>query len=222
MDLVKKVEDERNVLIFDLGGGTFDVSVVNIEGELFEVKDTSGNTNLGGADFDNCLKDHFVKVLRWDQNKDISRNSQALRRLQIACEKAKEILSTTSETTIEIDSLHEGVDFKTTLTKDSFEEICHGLFETILKAVDDALQDARRSRSDINEVVVVGGSTRIPKLQSLLQEFMGQRELNKCMNPDEAVAYGAALQAAALTGLNDDLVGDLFLLDQSSISFERE
>ncbi|XP_044540949.1 heat shock 70 kDa protein 6-like [Gracilinanus agilis] len=213
---------ERNVLIFDLGGGTFDVSILTIDGGVFEVKATAGDTHLGGEDFDNRLVNHFVEEFKRKFRKDISRNKRALRRLRTACERAKRTLSSSSQASLEIDSLHEGTDFYTTITRARFEELCSDLFRGTLEPVQKALSDAKMDKSQIHDVVLVGGSTRIPKVQKLLQDFFDGKELNKSINPDEAVAYGAAVQAAVLMGDCSDKVQDLLLLDVTPLSLGLE
>ncbi|CAK7331584.1 unnamed protein product [Dovyalis caffra] len=191
---------EKNVLIFDLGGGTFDVSLLTIEEGIFEVKATAGDTHLGGEDFDNRMVNHFVQEFKRKNKKDISGNPRALRRLRTACERAKRTLSSTAQTTIEIDSLYEGVDFYTTITRARFEELNMDLFRKCMEPVEKCLRDAKMDKSSVHDVVLVGGSTRIPKVQQLLQDFFNGKELCKSINPDEAVAYGAAVQAAILSG----------------------
>lgn len=198
--LDKSNSGERNVLIFDLGGGTFDVSILTIEDGIFEVKATAGDTHLGGEDFDNRMVNHFVEEFKRKNKKDISGNKRALRRLRTACERAKRTLSSSSQASIEIDSLFEGIDFYTSITRARFEEMCSDLFKGTLEPVEKALRDAKMDKAQIRDIVLVGGSTRIPKIQKLLQDFFNGRELNKSINPDEAVAYGAAVQAAILTG----------------------
>ena len=192
--LDKKVGGERNVLIFDCGGGTFDVSILSIEEGIFEVKSTAGDTHLGGEDFDNRMVTHFVEEFKRKYNKDLSTNKKAIRRLRTACERAKRTLSSSTQATIEIDSLHEGVDFYSTITRARFEELCADLFRSTIEPVEKALKDAKMDKPSIQEVVLVGGSTRIPKIQKLLQDFFNGKELNKSINPDEAVAYGATVQ----------------------------
>jgi len=218
----KKNEKESNVLIFDLGGGTFDVSILNIEGGIFEVKSTAGDTHLGGEDFDNRLVDHFVTEFKRKHKKDISGNKRALRRLRTASERAKRTLSASAQANIEIDSLFEGIDFYTSITRARFEELCSDLFKGTLDPVEKALRDAKLDKASIDDVVLVGGSTRIPKIQKLLQDFFNGKELNKSINPDEAVAYGAAVQAAILTGDTSEAVSDLLLLDVAPLSLGIE
>ncbi len=221
--LDKGLTGEKNILIFDLGGGTFDVSVLTVdEGSLFEVRSTAGDTHLGGEDFDNRMVDHFVAEFRRKHRKDISKNARALRRLRTACERAKRILSSSAEATIEIDALHEGVDFNSKITRARFEEMNADLFRSCLEPVEKALRDAKMDKSCVDEVVLVGGSTRIPKIQKLLQDFFNGKELNKSINPDEAVAYGAAVQAAVLSGDKSDIVQDILLVDVAPLSLGIE
>ncbi|KAF9599090.1 hypothetical protein IFM89_033697 [Coptis chinensis] len=213
---------EKNVLIFDLGGGTFDVSLLSIEDGIFEVKATAGDTHLGGEDFDNRMVNHFVQEFKRKSKKDITGNPRALRRLRTACERAKRTLSSTAQTTIEIDSLYEGVDFYSSITRARFEELCMDHFRKCMEPVEKCLRDAKMDKSSIHDVVLVGGSTRIPKVQQLLQDFFNGKELCKSINPDEAVAYGAAVQAAILTGVGDEKVQDLLLLDLTPLSLGLE
>ncbi|KAL5699888.1 70-kilodalton heat shock protein [Ranunculus cassubicifolius] len=213
---------EQNVLIFDLGGGTFDVSILTIEEGIFEVKATAGDTHLGGEDFDNRLVNHFVAEFRRKNKKDISGNARALRRLRTACERAKRTLSSTTQTTIEIDSLFEGIDFYSTITRARFEELNMDMFRKCMEPVEKCLRDAKIDKSKVHEVVLVGGSTRIPKVQQLLQDFFNGKELCKSINPDEAVAYGAAVQAAILSGEGNEKVQDLLLLDVTPLSLGLE
>eukprot|EP00253_Pinus_taeda_P012757 PITA_12757 len=213
---------EKNVLIFDLGGGTFDVSLLTIEDGIFEVKATAGDTHLGGEDFDNRLVNHFVQEFKRKHKKDISGNARALRRLRTSCERAKRTLSSTAQTTIEIDSLYEGIDFYTTITRARFEELNMDLFRKCMEPVEKCLRDAKMDKRSIHDVVLVGGSTRIPKVQSLLQDLFNGKELCKNINPDEAVAYGAAVQAAILSGEGSEKVQDLLLLDVTPLSLGLE
>eukprot|EP00253_Pinus_taeda_P012619 PITA_12619 len=213
---------EKNVLIFDLGGGTFDVSLLTIEDGIFEVKATADDTHLGGEDFDNRLVNHFVQEFKRKHKKDISGNARALRRLRTSCERAKRTLSSTAQTTIEIDSLYEGIDFYTTITRARFEELNMDLFRKCMEPVEKCLRDAKMDKRSIHDVVLVGGSTRIPKVQSLLQDLFNGKELCKSINPDEAVAYGAAVQAAILSGEGSEKVQDLLLLDVTPLSLGLE
>ena len=213
---------EKNVLIFDIGGGTFDVSILSIEDGIFEVKATAGDTHLGGEDFDNRLVNHFASEFKRKQKKDITTNVRSMRRLRTTCERAKRTLSTTTQTSIEIDSLFEGLDFFSSITRARFEELCQDLFRDTITPVDKVLQDSGLSKSDIHEIVLVGGSTRIPKVQSLLSEYFGGKALSRSINPDEAVAYGAAIQAAILTDGKSERINDLLLLDVAPLSMGIE
>lgn len=221
--LDKNLTGEKKVLIFDLGGGTFDVSILTIdEGSLFEVKSTAGDTHLGGEDFDNRVVNYFVDEFKRKNKKDITSNSRALRRLRTAAEKAKRTLSSSTEATLEIDALHEGVDYYTKITRARFEELCSDLFRKTIEPVEKALRDAKMEKSDINDVVLVGGSTRIPKIQQLLQNFFNGKSLNLSINPDEAVAYGAAVQAAILIGDSSSKIQDVLLVDVTPLSLGIE
>jgi len=220
--LDKKVGGERNVLIFDLGGGTFDVSILTIEDGIFEVKSTAGDTHLGGEDFDNRMVNFFVQEFKRKHKKDLATNKRALRRLRTACERAKRTLSSSSQASIEIDSLMEGIDFYTSITRARFEEMNADLFRGTLEPVEKSLRDAKMDKGSVHDIVLVGGSTRIPKIQKLLQDFFNGKELNKSINPDEAVAYGAAVQAAILHGDKSEEVQDLLLLDVTPLSLGIE
>ncbi|EEA23023.1 Hsp70 chaperone [Talaromyces marneffei ATCC 18224] len=215
--LDKKVEGERNVLIFDLGGGTFDVSLLTIEDGIFEVKATAGDTHLGGEDFDSRLVNHFASEFK-RKYKNLTTNARALRRLRTACERAKRTLSSSAQTSIEIDSLFEGIDFYTSITRARFEELCQDLFRSTMEPVERVLRDAKTDKSSVHEIVLVGGSTRIPKIQKLVTDFFN-KEPNKSINPDEAVAYGAAVQAAILSGdTSSKSTNEILLLDVAPLS----
>uniref|UniRef100_A0A0V0JD43 Heat shock cognate protein n=1 Tax=Schistocephalus solidus TaxID=70667 RepID=A0A0V0JD43_SCHSO len=220
--LDKKVGAERNVLIFDLGGGTFDVSILSIEDGIFEVKSTAGDTHLGGEDFDSRLVNHLATEFKRKYKKDLMENKRAVRRLRTACERAKRTLSSSAQANVEIDSLYEGIDFYTSITRARFEELCGDLFRGTQEPVEKSLRDAKLDKSSIHEVVLVGGSTRIPRIQKILQDFFNGKELNKSINPDEAVAYGAAVQAAILSGDKHEVVQDLLLLDVAPLSLGLE
>ncbi|CAI4057031.1 hypothetical protein SKDZ_04G0170 [Saccharomyces kudriavzevii ZP591] len=214
-----KSEKERHVLIFDLGGGTFDVSLLHIAGGVYTVKSTSGNTHLGGQDFDTNLLEHFKAEFKKKTGSDISDDARALRRLRTAAERAKRTLSSVTQTTVEVDSLFDGEDFESSLTRARFEDLNAPLFKSTLEPVEQVLKDAKISKSQIDEVVLVGGSTRIPKVQKLLSDYFDGKQLEKSINPDEAVAYGAAVQGAILTGQStSEETKDLLLLDVAPLS----
>ncbi|AOA63193.1 ATPase involved in protein folding [Komagataella phaffii CBS 7435] len=213
---------EHNILIFDLGGGTFDVSLLSIDEGIFEVKATAGDTHLGGEDFDNRLVNHFIAEFKRKTKKDLSTNQRSLRRLRTACERAKRTLSSSAQTSIEIDSLFEGIDFYTSITRARFEELCADLFRSTIEPVERVLKDSKLDKSQVHEIVLVGGSTRIPKVQKLVSDFFNGKEPNKSINPDEAVAYGAAVQAAILSGDTSSKTQDLLLLDVAPLSLGIE
>lgn len=190
-----------------MGGGTFDVSILTIEDGIFEVKSTSGDTHLGGEDFDNRMVNHFIQEFKRKHKKDISENKRAVRRLRTACERAKRTLSSSSQASIEIDSLYEGIDFYTSITRARFEELNADLFRGTMEPVEKALRDAKLDKGQIHDIVLVGGSTRIPKIQKLLQDFFNGKELNKSINPDEAVAYGAGMQFIRKRNISLNLIG---------------
>ena len=220
--LDKNKDEDKIVLIFDLGGGTFDVSLLNIEGGIFEVKASAGDTHLGGEDFDARLLRHFSEEFKRKHKKDLSGNARALRRLRTACERAKRTLSSTSQTTVEIDSLFEGIDFYSSITRARFEDLNADLFRKCMEPVEQVIRDAKMDKSKVDEVVLVGGSTRIPKIQQMLSSFFNGKELNKSINPDEAVAYGASVQAAILSGVDNNNVQNLLLLDVAPVSLGIE
>lgn len=213
---------EKHILIFDLGGGTFDVSLLAIDEGVFEVKATAGDTHLGGEDFDHRLVNHFAQEFKRKNKKDITSNQRAMRRLRTASERAKRTLSSSAQTSIEIDSLFEGIDFYTSITRARFEELCADLFRVTLEPVEKVLRDSKLDKSQVDEIVLVGGSTRIPKIQKLVTEFFNGKDPCKSINPDEAVAYGAAVQAAILTGDTSSKTQDLLLLDVAPLSLGIE
>jgi len=221
--LDKKGQGEKNILIYDLGGGTFDVSLLTIEDGIFEVKATAGDTHLGGEDFDNRVVDFCIQDFkRKNRGKDLIGNHRAIRRLRTQCERAKRTLSSSTQATIEIDSLVDGIDYSCTLSRARFEELCMDYFRSSMGPVEKVLRDGGIDKKQIHEVVLVGGSTRIPKVQELIKEFFNGKEPCKSINPDEAVAYGAAVQAAILTGEGSSQVQDLLLLDVTPLSLGLE
>jgi L1 cell adhesion molecule like protein len=223
LDKKQSGEDkERNVLIFDLGGGTFDVSLLSIDDGVFEVKATAGDTHLGGADFDNILVSHFVKEFKRKNKLDLTKSKRAMRRLITQCERAKRTLSAAARANVEVDSLYEGVDFASSITRARFEDLCMHYFRQCLDPVTKVLQDSGMSKSEIHDVVLVGGSTRIPKIQQMIKEYFNGKEPCRSINPDEAVAYGAAIQAAILSGAEMGESGDVLLLDVTPLSLGIE
>jgi len=216
------VNEEHNVLIFDLGGGTFDVSLLTIDDGVFEVKATAGNTHLGGEDFDNILVEHFATEFERKHKCNLKDSSRAMRRLRSQCERAKRTLSASARATVEIDSLYDGIDFFSTVTRARFEDLCGSHFRDCLDPVRKVLQDSGMSKNDVHEVVLVGGSTRIPKIQALIKEFFHGKEPCKSINPDEAIAYGAAVQAAILDDQDMGDVGQVLLLDVTPLSLGIE
>ena len=222
--LDNKSEEEKNVLIFDLGGGTFDVSLLTIEEGIFEVKATAGDTHLGGEDFDNLLVNYFKNEFKLKNKEDISNSPKSLRRLRTACERAKRTLSNSSSATIELDSLYNGIDFFSNISRAKFENLCSNLFHRCLEPVTKVLKDSKLSKKEVDEIVLVGGSTRIPKIQELLSDYFNGKELCKSINPDEAVAYGACVQASILGKTNDknDKASNILLLDVAPLSLGIE
>lgn len=220
--LDKKNTEELNVLIFDLGGGTFDVSVLSIDEGVFEVRSTGGDTHLGGEDFDSRLVEHCIKEFNRKNKVDMSTNAKAMRRLRTACEKAKRTLSSSATATLEIDSLFDGVDYNTSITRARFENLCSDLFNNCMRTVDKVIKDSKLSKSQIHEIVLVGGSTRIPKVQELLKKHFNGKELCKSVHPDEAVAHGAAVQAAIMTGATSSDHSNIILVDVAPLSLGLE
>merc|ERR1712000_774888 len=219
----KTASGSSNILIYDMGGGTFDVSLLKMEEGIFEVKATAGDTHLGGEDFDNRMVAHFVQEFkRKNKGLDLSQNPRSLRRLRTACERAKRTLSSGTSASIEIDALFEGIDFYTSITRALFENLCQDLFRGCLNPVEKVLRDSKIDKRAVHEVVLVGGSTRIPKIQQLLKDFFNGKEPAKSINPDEAVAYGAAVQAAILEGKSDEKLDDLLLLDVAPLTLGLE
>jgi heat shock protein 1/8 len=218
-----KKGEEKNVLIFDLGGGTFDVSLLTIEEGIFEVKATAGDTHLGGEDFDNRMVDYFLQDFKRRHRKDMSTNQRSLRRLRTACERAKRTLSSSTQAHIEIDSLFDGIDFNSTITRARFEDLCMDYFKKCMEPCEKVLRDAKIPKNQVHEIVLVGGSTRIPKVQSMLSEFFNGKEPCKSINPDEAVAFGATVQAAILSGSDkSEKLSELLLLDVTPLSLGLE
>jgi L1 cell adhesion molecule like protein len=215
-------KQERNILVFDCGGGTHDVSILTLDGGIFEVKATGGDTHLGGSDIDNLIVEWLCEDIKKRMKKDVRENARALKRLNIAAEKAKKTLSASTTTTIEVESLLDGVDYNTSLTRAKFEQLADKVFSRTLEPLDRLLKDAKMSKGDIHEIVLVGGTTRIPRVQELLSNYFNGKQLNKSLNPDEAIAYGAAVQASILTGQGNSKTSELLLLDVAPLSLGIE
>ena len=215
-------KQERNILVFDCGGGTHDVSILTLDGGIFEVKATGGDTHLGGSDIDNLIVEWLCEDIKKRMKKDVRENARALKRLNIAAEKAKKTLSASTTTTIEVESLLDGVDYNTSLTRAKFEQLADKVFTRTLDPLDRLLKDAKMSKGDIHEIVLVGGTTRIPRVQELLSNYFNGKQLNKSLNPDEAIAYGAAVQASILTGQGNSKTSELLLLDVAPLSLGIE
>jgi heat shock protein 1/8 len=220
--LDKQSDEENNILIFDSGGGTTDISILTLDEGMFEVKATGGDTHLGGEDIDNMLMTYFADEFKRKNKIDLSKSSKAMRRLKTACERAKKNLSMLTTTAIEIDSLFEGIDFMSILTRAKFEDICSHIFNKSIKPIEQVLEDAGMRKEDIHEIVMVGGSTRIPRIQELISNYFNGKQLNKSINPDECVAYGACIQAAILSGSANEEITDILLLDVIPLSLGIE
>ena len=219
---LEKTKGEKNILIFDCGGGTHDISILTIDDGVFEVKSTAGNTHLGGEDFDNLICDWACDEFRKKTKLDIKSNARAYRRLRNVAERAKRILSTSTQATLEVDGILEGQDLNIVLSRAKFESICESIFRKAMEPVQQAMQDAKMSKQDIHDIVLVGGSTRIPKIQQLLKDYFGGKELCQSINPDEAVAYGAAVQGAILKGTNSEKLDQVILLDVTPLTLGVE
>jgi len=222
LDKKNQKKGELKVLIFDLGGGTFDVSLLTIDDGVFEVKATAGDTHLGGEDFDNIIVDWAVEEFKRKSKIDIRENQRALRRLRTAAEKAKRTLSATTSTNIDVDSLAEGVDLSLPFTRAKFEQLCDAQFRKCLLPVEQVMRDSKFAKTDVDEIVLVGGSSRIPRVQQMLRDYFNGKELCQSINPDEAVAYGAAVQAAVLGGVDSSKLTDMILLDVTPLSLGVE
>jgi len=213
---------ETNIIVYDLGGGTFDVSLLTLDEGVFEVVATNGDTHLGGEDFDQRVIEHFVKSFKRKHKMDVRKNARALAKLRREVEKAKRALSSTHQVKLEIESFMKGIDFSETLTRARFEELNNDLFRKTLKPVATVLKDAGMKKGEIDEVVLVGGSTRIPKIQKLVKDFFNGKEPNRGINPDEAIAFGAAVQAGILSGIEDEAITDILLIDVTPLSLGIE
>merc|ERR1719453_1095651 len=213
---------EQNILVYDLGGGTFDVSLLTIDNGVFEVVATNGDTHLGGEDFDQRVMQHFIKIFNKKHSKDMTKDKRSLQKLRREVEKAKRALSSTHQARVEIEALFDGVDFSETLTRARFEEINNDLFKNTLGPVKQVMEDSGLKKNQIDEIVLVGGSTRIPKVQQLIKDFFNGKEPNRGINPDEAVAYGAAVQGGILGGEQDDATKDILLIDVTPLTLGIE
>lgn len=216
--LDRSSDGEQNVLIFDCGGGTHDVTLLSIDGGIIEVKATGGEPHLGGEDIDNRLVDHFAKEFQRKHKVDITQNARALKRLKAQCERLKKTLSSSTTATLEIDSLYDGIDFAATLSRARFEELCSDIFAKTIQPVNQVLLDAKVDKSQVHEIVLVGGTTRIPKIQKMLSDYFNGKSLNRSVNPDEVVAAGAAIQASILSGHSSSKTKDVLLLDVTPLS----
>jgi L1 cell adhesion molecule like protein len=223
--LDKKQSGEQHVIIFDCGGGTHDVSLITIDDGVFEVKATAGDTHLGGSDFDNALVEWCVQEFeRKNRGVNLKENARAIRRLLNSCERAKRTLSTSTQASIEIDALIDGIDCNMVITRAKFENLCDATFRRTIAPLEQVLKDAKMSKDQIHEIVMVGGSTRVPKIRELVSQFFNGKKLNDSVHPDEAVAYGAAVQAHILTAGKDsnDRTSDMILLDVAPLSLGLE
>jgi heat shock protein 5 len=217
-----KKQGEKNIIVFDLGGGTFDVSLLTIDNGVFEVVATAGDTHLGGEDFDQKLTEHFVRMFKSKNGVDLKKDPRAFQKLKSEVEKAKRDLSSVHQVKITIEGIADGIDFQETITRAKFEELCGALFKKTLQPVQQVLDDSGMKKSEIDEIVLVGGSTRIPKVQQLIKDFFNGKEPNRGINPDEAVAYGAAVQGGILGGEQDDATKDILLIDVTPLTLGIE